>query len=66
MQTQSKLWEGGVAPPTREVSFVIVLEVWQNGTDVIVLVLVALFVEFWWASSGLSNFHGCPCETGWV
>ena len=35
-----QLCEGGVAPPTQEVSCVIVIGVWWNGTDVIVCILM--------------------------
>ena len=62
MSTCEKLVSGD-APPTQEVSCVIVCGVWWNGI-VCVMMLLRLccicfsgFVDFWWNSSGQSDFH---------
>ena len=50
---------GGFAPPMQEVGYVVVMGVWWNVIDVTgCAVLLALFVDFWWASGGWSKFLG--------
>ena len=68
---------GGVAPCTQEVSCVIVLGVWWNGTEIIVCILVLMLsrlccisaslltlVDFLWLVKFFIE-NGCPWGSGW-